>query len=62
MVKPYISTFHPTKVSQPGLERGNPGLSFRVVLREVHEDANSPQAFVLLRARRQGPSSRRAAK
>jgi hypothetical protein len=26
MVKPYISTFHPTKVSQPGLARGNPGL------------------------------------
>jgi hypothetical protein len=56
-----IAAFHPAELLKSLVERGDPGLCFQVIVGIAHQHADTPYAFTLLRARREGPRRRRAA-
>src|SRR5262249_22570086 len=49
----------PAQLLQPLCQRGDAGRRFRIVGGQVHEHADAPHPFALLRARRERPRSRR---
>src|SRR5262249_1066909 len=58
---PHIAANIPAQFLQALVERCKSILTLRVIRSPVHEDANPPQTFRLLRARRERPRGRRAA-
>src|SRR6516165_7911245 len=61
-VDPRVATLAPAQLLQDLLERRDTYLTLWIVSRHVHEHANAPPALRLLRARRERPRCRRAAK
>ena len=57
-VHPQIAAIGPTQLRKPLRERGEPGLSLRIVFVARHQHADPPHAVGLLRARRQRPRRR----
>src|SRR5262249_20535737 len=62
IVNPQIAPDHPGRLLQPLVKRCEASQRFGVVRGEVHEHADAPYALALLRARRERPRGRRAAK
>src|SRR5262249_36774385 len=60
-VDAHVAADRPAGFLQPLQERRETRLSFRIVWAEVHEHADPPDPFALLRARRERPGRRRAA-
>src|SRR5262245_3210862 len=61
IVDPQIAADAPAEIRQPLRERCDARRRFRIVRGEVHEQADAPNAFALLRPRRERPRCRRAA-
>src|SRR5262249_7958809 len=61
IVDAHVAAFYPSQFLKPLLQRFDPKLSF-CVISDTHEDTDSPHPLALLRARRERPCSRRAAK
>src|SRR5262249_3965807 len=62
IVDAHVTTDRPAQFLQPLQQCGDASLPFRIVRRQRREHANTPDATGLLRARRQQPRGRRAAK
>jgi hypothetical protein len=61
-VHPHFAAIGPTQVRKPLRKRRVATLPLRIVLIARHEHADAPHAVALLRARRERPRRRRAAK
>jgi hypothetical protein len=59
-VDPHIAAIAPAKLLQGLLERGEAGLTLRIVCGPAHEYANASHPLRLLRSRRERPSCRTA--
>ena len=56
-----VAAFAPAYVLHPFSEGRDTGLSFRILLREVHEYSDVPHAVALLRPHGERPANRRSA-
>src|SRR5262249_8535591 len=59
-VDPHVAGDSPARLLQPLQERGDAGLSFRIVRSRGHEHADAPDPLGPLRARRERPCRRAA--
>src|SRR5262245_46823051 len=61
-IDPQVATDGPTRLLQPLQKRSVTGLPFRIIRRQMHENADPPQPVWLLRPRRERPRGPCAAK